>query len=87
MTDFQLIIKNELSNIDLVNDQFTAFAHGKDVPKNVVNAVCMVFDDMLTNIITYAYQDDGQHDISIQVLLKRDYNQYINYIHLPTWDS
>ena len=74
MTDFQLIIKNELSNIDLVNDQFTAFAHGKDVPKNVVNAVCMVFDDLLTNIITYAYQDSGQHDIDIQLFLKRDYN-------------
>ena len=72
MDDFQLTIKNELSNIDLVNDRFKAFAHGKEIPKNVVGAVCMVFDDLLTNIISYAYKDDEQHDIGIQVFLKKN---------------
>lgn len=72
MDDFQLTIKNELSNIDLVNDRFKSFAHEKEIPKNVVGAVCMVFDDLLTNIISYAYQDDGQHDIGIQVSLKEN---------------
>jgi anti-sigma regulatory factor (Ser/Thr protein kinase) len=72
MTDFHLVIKNKLANIDLVNDRFTAFAHGKEVPKNVVGTVCMVFDELLTNIISYAYQDDEQHDIGIQLYLKQN---------------
>jgi anti-sigma regulatory factor (Ser/Thr protein kinase) len=72
MTDFHLVIKNKLANIDLVNDRFTAFAHGKEVPKNVVGNVCMAFDELLTNIISYAYQDDDQHDIGIQLYLKQN---------------
>lgn len=72
MADFQLVIKNELANIDLVNDRFTAFAHGKKIPKKVVGAVCMAFDDLLTNIISYAYQDNEQHDICIQLFLKKN---------------
>jgi sigma-B regulation protein RsbU (phosphoserine phosphatase) len=72
MNDLQLTIQNELSNIDIVNDRFKEFAHEKEIPKNVVATICMVLDDMLTNIISYAYQDDEQHDIGVQILLKEN---------------
>ncbi len=73
MADFQLIIKSELANIDLVNDRFTAFAKGKEIPGKVISTVCMVFDELLTNIISYAYQDCEQHDIGIQLFLKKNW--------------
>ncbi len=72
MVDFQLTIKSELANIELVNDQFTAFAKEKEIPGKVISTVCMVFDELLTNIIFYAYQDCEQHDIGIQLFLKKN---------------
>jgi sigma-B regulation protein RsbU (phosphoserine phosphatase) len=70
--DFELIIKNELANIDLVNDRFKSFAKGKEIPERVISTICMVFDDLLTNVISYAFRDNEQHDIGIQLSLKKN---------------
>ncbi|MEE8327951.1 MAG: ATP-binding protein, partial [Nitrosomonadaceae bacterium] len=43
-----------------------------EIPGKVISTVCMVFDELLTNIISYAYQDCEQHDIGIQLFLKKN---------------
>lgn len=65
--ELELKIKNKLSDIDLVTESFMDFSLSSDIPKQIKGTVCMALDDLLTNIINYAYTDESEHEISIKV--------------------
>ena len=69
---FETEISNDLANIDLVNDEFMSFAKSNALPKKTTGVIRMVFDELLTNIISYAFGDDKQHKISIHVSMMND---------------
>ena len=69
---FVLQIGNELVNVDLVNDKFMEFAQGYEMAPRITRPICMAFDELLTNIISYAYEDGSQHEIDIKVSLLND---------------
>lgn len=66
---FEIEIDNTLKNIDQVNDRFIVFARDKELPEKTVASIRMAFDELLTNIISYAYDDKDQHIIHIRVSL------------------
>ena len=49
----------------LVEEQFFAFAAENDIPDSTRQAVSIVLDELLNNIISYAYQ--GEKDKEIEV--------------------
>jgi len=63
----ELTVKNQLVEIDRVNEEFNAFAQHCELPDSVRRKVNLVFDEMLNNIISYAFQDDMEHHIEIRV--------------------
>jgi len=69
---FEMGIDNDLSKIDLVNERFMLFAQANELPNKTAAAIRMAFDELLTNIISYAYDDEGQHEIDIRVSLLND---------------
>jgi sigma-B regulation protein RsbU (phosphoserine phosphatase) len=43
------------------------FAQNYEMPPKITTPVCMAFDELLTNIISYAYEDGSEHEIDIKV--------------------
>jgi sigma-B regulation protein RsbU (phosphoserine phosphatase) len=66
---FNITIKNGLPAIVQVNERFNSFADEHGIPKTVSRKMNMVFDELLNNIISYAYQDNKDHDIDVSVEL------------------
>ncbi len=65
----EISITNELGEIDRVNDAFNEFAEQCDIPMPVSLKVNLVFDELLNNVISYAYGDEEEH--SIKVIMER----------------
>jgi sigma-B regulation protein RsbU (phosphoserine phosphatase) len=70
--DFEIEIGNDLQAIERVTEQFMEFARENDIVSKAITPVCMALDDLLANIISYGYDDDSLHLISIKVSLVRD---------------
>jgi sigma-B regulation protein RsbU (phosphoserine phosphatase) len=67
-----ITIKNDLNEIMRVNESFNAFAGEQGVPDSTRRQMNLVFDELLNNVISYAYQDDEEHDIGVVVELSSD---------------
>ena len=63
----EITIANQLAEIDRVNDTFNDFAERCGIPMPVSLRVNMVFDELLANVISYAYDDEEAHSIEITV--------------------
>lgn len=63
----QLKAINQYIEIDRVNNEFNAFAESCGLKDAVRRKVNLVFDELLNNIISYAFQDEEDHHIHIEV--------------------
>jgi sigma-B regulation protein RsbU (phosphoserine phosphatase) len=68
----ELAVPNRLSENMRVKEHFDTFADHYSIPKQVRLKMHVVLDELLTNIISYAYQDDREHNIGIKVELSAD---------------
>jgi sigma-B regulation protein RsbU (phosphoserine phosphatase) len=68
----ELMVPNRLSETSRVKKHFDTFAEDYGIPEKVRLKINVVFDELLTNIISYAYQDNKEHDIGIKVELSAD---------------
>ncbi len=64
-------IINDLVQIDKVNQEFNAFSEENHISTSVRRKLNLVFDELLNNIISYAYDDDKEHHIGVEVELTR----------------
>ncbi len=64
-----LTIVNQRSEIERVNDQFMQIAGQRGLPDKVSASVCMAIDDLLANIMAYAFDDEKPHQIDLQFTL------------------
>lgn len=64
--------ENRMEEIIRVNDAFEAFAAEHGLPDRVRQSMKLVFDDLLNNVISYAYADDDVHIIEVDVELSSD---------------
>jgi anti-sigma regulatory factor (Ser/Thr protein kinase) len=60
---------NDLEDIVRVNQAFEEFAQVEGLPDRVRRSIKLVFDELLNNIIRYAFTDDdgGVHDLEVRV--------------------
>ena len=66
---FAITIGNQLTDIELVIEKFMEFAAANKMAGKISNPVCMAFDELLANIISYGYVDRARHEIGIKVSL------------------
>jgi len=66
-----LEIKNELSEIHLVNVRVEQIAEEWKIPPKTTGNITLVIEELITNIINYGY-DGGEHVISIAFTLDDD---------------
>jgi anti-sigma regulatory factor (Ser/Thr protein kinase) len=58
-------LRNALGELPVANARLDSFAARCDLPEALTLNLKLIFDEVLTNIIQYAYTDDGRHDIRI----------------------
>jgi len=63
---FDLQIQNELTEINTVIEAFEEYSEKTDIPMPVAMKVNLVFDELLNNIITYAFPEGGEHKIKVR---------------------
>lgn len=78
-TQYRIVIKNQLSEIDSANDQFLSFARKFKIPGEISTKLNIVFDEVLNNIISYAYNDTKEHKIEIEIELS-SYRLIVRFI-------
>lgn len=66
---FSITLKNERSEIGRAVSVFEKFQEFHNLAENVANAVQVALDEMISNIISYAYEDEEEHNIKIKVNL------------------
>jgi sigma-B regulation protein RsbU (phosphoserine phosphatase) len=64
-----LTVGARLDAIPGVLDEYDAFAMANGLPIGVSRRVRLALDDLLNNIATYAYEDEGQHEVDIAIEL------------------
>lgn len=62
---------NRLDEIDRVNAAFNEFAERHALDSKLRRKINLVFDEILNNIITYAYEDKDEHLIDVHVRLSQ----------------
>jgi sigma-B regulation protein RsbU (phosphoserine phosphatase) len=67
MAELQISIKNELSEIAKVCEAFEAFADEHGLPMPITMKFNIIFDELLNNVISYAYRDEDDHEIITRV--------------------
>ncbi len=62
---FKMTIKNKVSEIGRFQGQFAEFAAEQGISPTMMQKVQIVLEEVLSNIVFYAYDDDRDHDIVI----------------------
>jgi sigma-B regulation protein RsbU (phosphoserine phosphatase) len=62
-----MTLKNQLTEIDRFKESFNAFSEENGIPTPIRRELNIVFDDLLNNVVSYAYQDDEEHEIEVRV--------------------
>jgi sigma-B regulation protein RsbU (phosphoserine phosphatase) len=65
-----LSLANRLEEIDRTNQEFNAFAETHGLPTAVRRQINLVLDELLNNTISYAFGDEGEHQIEVEIELK-----------------
>lgn len=63
--EFSISITNQLTEISKVKAMFNNFIEKHDISTGVRRPFNLVIDDLLNNIISYAYEDNDEHHIDI----------------------
>jgi serine/threonine-protein kinase RsbW len=66
----EIRIANDLSEIARVADMVDSFGARHNLPNEVIVALNVSLDEILNNIISYAYEDAGRHDIVVRLELR-----------------
>jgi anti-sigma regulatory factor (Ser/Thr protein kinase) len=66
-TPLELILLNRPSEIARLQDQLEALARRLGLPPKTLHEVQLAVEEHLTNILNYAFDDQGKHKISVRV--------------------
>ena len=68
----EIALANDLQELAGVAEKVDAFCEARDIPPDVGYAVNLSIDEILTNTISYGYDDDEPHRIEIGLRLEAD---------------
>ena len=67
-----VILKNDLTEIDKLNDSFNEFCEQYKIPSAVYRKFNIVFDELINNIVSYGYTDDDEHELKVIINITED---------------
>jgi anti-sigma regulatory factor (Ser/Thr protein kinase) len=63
----EIRVHTKLSELDSVDQTLTAFGRRHRLPESVLHDLNLVVGELLTNIISYGYIDDREHEILVRL--------------------
>ena len=66
-----LVLKNDLSELPRIAEEIEAHGEGREWPMKWILNVNLSLDELITNVISYGYEDSGEHEIRV-TLTERD---------------
>jgi len=69
---FSGTLKNDLKDLSRLMGEVNAFLKRHALTAKIKNAVCLVLEEALMNIIKYGYDDDTVHAIDVRVEVEKD---------------
>ncbi len=63
--ELNITIKNLIEEMEIVDEQFSNFAQENALPEVIRQSISIVLDEMLNNIISYAYQGEKEKEIEV----------------------
>jgi anti-sigma regulatory factor (Ser/Thr protein kinase) len=63
-----VLLKNDLAELQRLNQLLEEFADLHGVPSEMVFRLTLVMEEILTNVISYGYEDEREHEISVRLL-------------------
>jgi serine/threonine-protein kinase RsbW len=70
--ELKLAIKNELSELEGLNAALAQFLDSHGVPHRARYAVNLAIDELVVNVMRYAYVDDDTHLIDVELAIEGD---------------
>jgi phosphoserine phosphatase RsbU/P len=68
MTDrVEVKLLNKLSELDRINQTLTEFGSQRGLSDKVLHDLNLALEEILTNVISYAYTDSGEHEIRVRL--------------------
>jgi len=68
--ELKLAINNELSELDRLNATLAQFLDAHGIPYRAAYAVNLAIDELVVNVMRYAYVDDDTHVIDIELVIE-----------------
>lgn len=68
----EIVLANRLEEIERCLMAFNAYAEQQAIGDPVRRSLDLVLDEFLNNVISYAFDDDGEHEIVVRVELGSD---------------
>lgn len=65
----EMRIGNKLGELESVREWVEGFGAAHDLPPAVLTSLLVSFDEVLNNLISYGYADQGDHDIFLRLAL------------------
>lgn len=72
MNKLSIILKNESAELQKVSREAEVFLGKNGVPEEGVFTVLIVLEEMLSNVIKYAFKDSASHEISLEISFERE---------------
>lgn len=69
-TTFSTTLKNHLSEVTKLHETLEEFGRTQQIPESVLSSMDLALEEILTNIISYGYQDTQEHDILLRLILE-----------------
>ena len=60
-------LKNKLSEIHRLSEMVEAYAEQEKLSARFVHTLTLVLDELITNVISYGYDDENEHTINVEV--------------------
>ena len=61
------LLRNDLAELQRLNQLVTEFAEHHGLPSELVFRVTLVLEEIITNVISYGYEDEMEHEISVRL--------------------
>ncbi len=81
MQEYKLRLENKISELDKIRDALEEMAAAWGLPPQVSMSVNLALEEAFTNIVNYAYDDDGRHEITL------DFHMRDNELHIAIRDD
>ena len=67
---FAITLKNQLSEVVKLEKILEEFGRNQDISQEILSSMNLALEEILTNIISYGYQDTDEHDISLRLAIQ-----------------